>query len=297
MRNSARLAAACLAAIALVAAGCGGAASPSPASTPAPTLEDPCTEPTQFVVTTGVLTMGADNPAFPPYFAGPPAGEWELGFPETGEGFEAAVAYAVADQIGYTADDVAWVPVPFTNSFAPGPKDFDMYLSQVSFSEERAEAVDLSDGYFDLNQAVIAVAGTPISEVTTVEGLRPFGLGAPVGTTSYEYIVEQIEPEVEPSVYDTLDAAIQALDADQIDGVVVDLPTAFVATAVQLDDGVIVGQLPTAGTDVEHFSIVLPKDSPLTACVNTALAELRSNGTLEAITEEWITGQGAPELD
>ena len=186
-------------------------------------------------------------------------------------------------------------PVPFNNAIAPGDKPFDLYLTQVSYSAEREEAVDLSDGYLDLSQTVIALADNPIAAVTTVAGLKAFKLGAPVGTTSYDYIVENIQPTTEPSVYDTLDAAIQALSVKQIDGVLVDLPTAFFATAVQLENGKIVGTLPTVG-EIEHFSVVLDKDSPLTDCVNTALAAMTSDGTLTTITDEWITGAGAPEL-
>ena len=207
-----------------------------------------------------------------------------------------AVVAEVASRLGFAfPDEVSFVSVAFNQSFAPGPKDFDMYLTQVSFSEERAQAVDLSDGYFDLNQSVVGVAGTPIDDVTTVAGLKDFKLAAPIGTTSLTYITETIQPTQEPAVYDTLDAAIQALGAGQVDGVVVDLPTAFFVTAVQLENGTIVGSLPTAG-EVEHFSVVLDLDSPLTDCVNGAIAAIKENGTLQAITDEWITGQGAPAL-
>jgi polar amino acid transport system substrate-binding protein len=280
---------------------------PAPTTTPSPTatatpaavtptaLADACAAALDTLAP-GRLTVGADNPAFPPYYDPEPADPaWELGNPNNGKGFEAAVAYALADQIGFPQPDVVWVAVPFNNAIAPGDKEFDLYLSQVSFNEERAQAVDLSDGYFDLNQTVIALADNPIASVTTVEGLKPFRLGAPSGTTSYDYIVENIEPTQDASAYNSLDEAIAGLNAKQIDGVVVDLPTAFFATAVQIEDGKIVGTLPTVG-EVEHFSIVLDKDSSLTDCVNQALAELKADGTLAAITDEWITGQGAPAL-
>jgi polar amino acid transport system substrate-binding protein len=248
----------------------------------------------------GTLTIGADNPAFPPYYQPPAEGQtatdpWELGDPNNGQGFEAATALAIADALGFSQSEVTWVPVPFNNAIQPGPKDFDLYLTQVSFSEERAQAVDLSDGYFDLNQAVVGVAGTPIDDVTTVAGLKDFKLAAPIGTTSLTYITDTIQPTQEPAVFDTLDAAVQAVISGQADGVVVDLPTAFFITAVQMENGTIVGSLPTAG-EVEHFSVVLDKDSPLTDCVNTAIAQITDDGTLAAITDEWITGQGAPAL-
>jgi polar amino acid transport system substrate-binding protein len=293
---------------ALIVAACGGGASSAPSGTPAATATpgttaeatlDACATENLETMTAGTLTIGADNPAFPPYFQpSDPAvegSEWEIGEPTNGQGLEAATAYAVAEQLGFTADQVTWVPVPFNNAIQAGPKDFDMYLTQVSYSAERAQAVDLSDGYFDLNQAVIGNAGTPIDDVTTVAGLKEFKLGAPVGTTSYQYIVDNIQPTQDPAVYDSLDAAIAALNAGQIDGVVVDLPTAFFATAVQLDDGTIVGSLPTVG-EVEHFSILLNLGSSLTPCVNAALAAIRDNGTLDAIVEEWITNQGAEAL-
>jgi polar amino acid transport system substrate-binding protein len=155
--------------------------------------------------------------------------------------------------------------------------------------------VDLSDGYFDLNQAVVGFADNAIADVTTVAGLKDFKLGAPVGTTSYAYIVDQIKPTQDASAYDTLETALQGLIAKQIDGIVVDLPTAFFMIALQLENGTIVGALPTVG-EVEHFSIVLNLGSTLTPCVNGALQALEDDGTLAAIVDEWVTSQGAPEL-
>ena len=278
------------------------AAAPSATAviTPEPT-QDACAKDNLKTLTAGKLTIGADNPAYPPYYMTedptPSGSPWELGQPPTGKGLEGATAYAVAEKLGFTKDEVAWVAVIFNNAIQPGDKPFDMYLNQVSYSADRAKVVDLSDGYFDLNQAVVAIKGTPIASVTTVEGLKPFRLGTQVATTSYQYIVDQIKPTPEPRAYDSMDAALKALENEQIDGVVADLPTTFYMRDAQLDNGVIVGSLPTpAGAEVEHFSILLAKDSPLTVCVNAALAEMKSDGTLDAIVEEWITGQGAPAL-
>jgi polar amino acid transport system substrate-binding protein len=297
--------------LAMALMGCGAGASLAPSSAPtvaatiAPTegpspTPDACAAANLTTLTAGKLTIGADNPAFPPYFeetTPKPAGSvWELGDPTNGKGLESATAYAVAKALGFTQDQVAWKPVPFNNAIQPGPKDFDLYLTQVSYSAERAKAVDLSDGYFDLNQAVVGLKADAISKVTTVAGLAAFKLGAPVGTTSYQYIVDNIKPTQPPSVYDTLDAAIAAVKAGQIDGVVVDLPTAFYMTAAQLDNSTIVGSLPTAGGTVEHFSIALNLNSPLTACVNAAIAAIKGDGTLQSIVSQWITSQGAPEL-
>jgi polar amino acid transport system substrate-binding protein len=292
--------------VATILAACTGAASsasPSPTAAATPGVPasvtptaDPCSKDSLDTTTAGKLTVGADNPAFPPYFDPDPADTaWELGNPNNGKGFESAVAYAVAEALGFAKADVTWIPVTFDNAIAPGDKDFDIYLTQVSYSAERAQAVDLSDGYFDQNQTVIALADNPIASVTTVAGLKTFKLGAPAGTTSYDYIVNNIQPSADASAYNSLGDAIAGLNAKQIDGVVVDLPTAFYATAAQMDNGKIVGTLPTIG-DVDHFSIVLDKDSQLTDCVSQALAELKTDGTLDSITDEWITGQGAPEL-
>jgi polar amino acid transport system substrate-binding protein len=305
--------------IAAMAAACsGGGATPAPstAATDAPSVApstaaseapsaspsaDACAKDSLALKTPGTLTVGADNPAFPPYYDFPADGEtgtegWESGDPYNGRGLESATAYAIAEQLGFAQDEVEWVPVPFNNAIQPGEKDFDIYLTQVSYSPERAEAVDLSEGYFDVNQSVVALSDNPIAEVTTVAGLKEFKLAAPVGTTSLTYITETIMPTQDPSVYDTLDAAIQAVSAGQVDGVVVDLPTAFFITAVQLEGGTIVGELPATGESTEYFSVVLDKDSPLTECVNGALAAIKADGTLEAITEEWVTGGGAPAL-
>ncbi len=276
---------------------------PSEAPSVAPSASaDACAKESLALTTAGTLTIGADNPAFPPYFQPPAEGQtgtdpWELGDPNNGQGFEAAVAIEIAERLGFAGGEVTWIPVPFNNAIQPGDKDFDLYLTQVSYSTERAEAVDLSVGYFDLVQSVVGLADNPIASVTTVAGLKDVKLGAPVGTTSLTYITEIIQPTQEPNVYDTLDAAIQAVLAGQIDGVVVDLPTAFFVTAVQLENGKIIGSLPTAaGQEVEHFSVVLDLDSPLTPCVDAAIEAMRADGTLQAITDEWITGSGAPAL-
>lgn len=282
-----------------------GAATQAPATqaavtTPAPT-PDSCAAANLKTLTAGVLTVGTDEPAYPPfYFVDDPipsGSPWSLGQPPNGKGLESATAYAVAKALGFTNDKVTWVVTPFNTAIQPGPKSFDMYLAQVSYSAERAQAVDLSDGYFDLNQAVVGLAADPISKVTTVAGLKAFKLGAQVGTTSYKYITDQIKPDKEPAVYDTNDAAITALNAGIIDGIVADLPTTFYMRDAQLTGGQIVGSLPTApGQAVEHFSILLDKGSSLTPCVNRALAQMKTDGTLAAIVTQWISSNGAPEL-
>lgn len=253
--------------------------------------------------TAGQLTIGTDNPAFPPYWDPPADGEeptepWELGDPTNKRGFEGAVAWAIAEELGFDDDSVEFIAVPFDNSYAPGEKEFDFYLAQVSYTPERAEQVDLSDGYYFSNQALVANAGTPITEATSIADVADYRLGVQVGTTSLAYIEEVIQPTNDPSVYNSNDAAIAALNADQVDGIVVDLPTALFITAVQMDEGVVVGQFPTVGDEEEYFSLVLELDSPITECVNQALATLTESGELESITEEWMSeNAGVPVLE
>ena len=304
-----------LAAIALIAVACsttstGGSASPSvasqppvsaapsaAASEPASAAPEACAKDSLTTVTPGTLTIGTDNPAFPPYFefSESPTEPWELGDPTSGGGFEGAFAYALAEQLGFSKEEVAWTVVPFANAFAPGPKQFDIDINQVSFSEERAQNVDMSDGYYFVNQSVVARKDTPVAAATTLTALKEYRFGAQVGTTSLETITEVIQPTTAPMVYDTNDAALAALQAGQIDAIVVDLPTAFFMTAAQMEDqGVIVGQIEgSEDTDAEYFSVVLPKDSALTDCVNAAIAEMQEDGRLEAITQEWLSDKAA----
>ena len=244
----------------------------------------------------GALTIGADNPAFPPWFGGAEKTKpWKVSDPYSGKGYESAVAYAVARQLGFTKAQVKWTVVPFNNSFRPGNKPFDFYLTQVSFSPERARAVDFSKSYYFVNQAVVGRKGQPIAKVRTIAGLKRYRLGAQVGTTSYTYITRFIRPSSDPLVYDTNDAAVQALKNGQLDGIVVDLPTAFYVTAVQVDDGTIVGKLPTRGTK-ERFGMVFEKGNALRGCVNRALDRLWRNGTIKRLQNTYLARAGAPDL-
>jgi polar amino acid transport system substrate-binding protein len=263
-----------------------------------------CTAETLETQTAGTLTVGTSNPAFPPYVLFPEEAEeatepWELGDPTKGRGFEAALAYAIADELGFSEDQVEWVVVPFEASFAPGEKEWDMTLQQVSYTEERAEQVDMSEGYYFVNQALVSVEGSSIAGATSMDDLRSAQLGVAQGTTSLAYIEEVIQPESEAMVYNDNDGAVAALEAGQVDGIVVDLPTAFfMIGAEQVENGALVGQFPPAGDEEEYFSIVLEKDSPLTECVNGAIATLRDNGELEQLTEEWMSeSAGAPVIE
>jgi polar amino acid transport system substrate-binding protein len=259
---------------------------------------DSCEPNNLNLVQEGKLTIGTDNPAFPPWFEGgtPQGSPWEINDPATGEGFESAVAYAVAGELGFSEDEVEWVEVPFNQSFKPGPKDFDFDINQISYVPVRDEAVDFSDSYYDVNQALVAVGGTPIADATSVSELASYKLGAQVGTTSFNYIEENIQPEEDPAVYDTNNDAVSALKNRQIDGIVVDLPTAFFVTAVQVPNGVIVGQFPTVGQQ-EYFGMVFEDGNPLVDCVNQALDTLKEDGTLASIQQEWLADKAqAPVL-
>lgn len=247
-----------------------------------------CTPDTMETVTDGTLTIATDDPAYEPWFVD--------NDPTNGKGYESAVAYAIAEQLGYTQDQVAWVTVPFNKVVQPGPKDFDLDVNQVSITEARRKAVDFSSGYYDVVQAVITNKGSAIDGATSVADLADAKLGAQVGTTSYTAITDQVQPSQEPAVFDTNDQAVQALKNGQIDGIVVDLPTAYYMTAVQLDDGMIVGQLPLPEGEPEQFGAVLAKGSSLTDCISTAVDALREDGILDQINQEWLAQQGAPEL-
>jgi len=287
-----------------LAAACNASGGSSPgaseAASGAATAE--CTADSLETVADGRLTISTSNPAFPPYVLAPEDGEeatepWEFGDPTKGRGFEAAVAYAVAEKLGFSADDVDWIAVPFENTFAPGEKDFDFALQQISYTEERAEVVDMSDGYYFANQALVSRSGTDLEGATSIEEVRAARLGVASATTSLAYVEEVIQPEQDPMVYNDNDGAIAALQAEQVDGIVVDLPTAFFITAVQMEDGVVVGQFPGAGDEEEYFSLVLEKDSPVTDCVNQALATLTESGELNDLTQEWMSDSaGVPEI-
>jgi polar amino acid transport system substrate-binding protein len=242
---------------------------------------DTCARERLPLVEDGVLTIGTDSPAFPPWF--------QDDDPTNGEGFESAVAYAVADELGFAEDEVEWTTVPFNNAFAPGEKDFDFDINQVSITDERAQAVDFSDGYYDVNQAIVGFDDSPVADATTVEELRGMRLGAQVGTTSLDFITEVVDPEQEPFVYNDNNAAKAALEAEQIDGIVVDLPTAFYISAVEIEGTRVIGQFPSVGDDPEQFGMVFEKGNPLRDCVNEALTRLRDDGRLEEIEQEWLS--------
>jgi polar amino acid transport system substrate-binding protein len=285
------LAVALISLLAVIAAGCGGSDKKSAAGT---TSAASCSKGDLNLVSPGKLTVGTDNPAFPPWFGGSEKKPWKVSDPRSGEGFESAVAYAVADKLGFAKGEVTWIVVPFNTAFAPGPKKFDFDINQISFVPARAKAVDFSDSYYNVNQALVVVKGTKIASVGSVAGLKPYKFGAQLGTTSYNYIKDNINPSRKPAVFDTNDAAVAALKNKQIDGLVVDLPTAFYVTAVQVPNGKILGQFPSGGTQ-EHFGMVFEKGNSLVRCVNEALSKLRGDRTLQGLQDKWLSAD-APVL-
>jgi polar amino acid transport system substrate-binding protein len=282
--------------LATVAAGCGGSGKSSSSTETAGAAR--CDKDKLKLVKDGQLTVGTDNPAFPPWFGGtPPKGSsWKVSDPYSGQGFESAVTYAVAKQLGFSKGDVKWVVVPFEQSFKPGPKNFDFDVNQVSFTPARAKSVDFSESYYNVNQALVGLKGSPIAAAKSIADVRKYKLGAQIGTTSYDYIKNTIKPSKQPAVYNTSNDVNSGLKAHQIDGIVVDLPTAFYITAVQIPEATIVGQFPTVGSP-EHFGLVLAMGSSLTRCVNKALGALKSDGTLDKIRTEWLSSKAnAPIL-
>jgi polar amino acid transport system substrate-binding protein len=249
-------------------------------------------------ISKGKLTVGTDNPAYPPWFGGnpPPGSPWKVSDPRSGEGYEAAVAYAVATKLGFKSTQVEWKYVPFNRAFAPGPKPFDFDINQISYTPARAKVVSFSSSYYDENQAVVVLDGTKIASVHTLAALRGFKLGAQLGTTSYTYIKDKIKPSKQPAVYPQNAGAVQALKNHQIDGLVVDLPTAFYITSAQVEHSKVLGQFPAAAGG-EHFGMVFAKGNPLAACVDRALATLKANGQLAGIRQQWLAkATGAPVL-
>jgi len=235
----------------------------------------------------GVLTVATDKPAYPPYF--------EDDDPGNGEGFESAVAYAIAKQLGYPPAEVSWTVEPFNSSYAPGPKDFDFDLNQISITPAREKAVDFSAPYYTASQAVVALKGSEAAAAKSLADLKEAQLGVQIATTSLEAAEERIEPSSKPQVFNTSNDVVTALKNGQIDAVVVDLPTALYLTAAQVPEATVVGQFSAPGGD--RWGALLERESELTGCVSEAVEDLESSGQLEQITQRWMSkAAGAPEL-
>jgi polar amino acid transport system substrate-binding protein len=234
------------------------------------------------------LTIGTDSPAYEPWF--------KNNDPTNGEGFESAVAYAIAERLGFRREAVRWTVVPFNASYAPGKKAFDFDINQISITPERDKVVDFSRGYYTVSQAVVALNGSRIAGAKKLADLRRARLGAQVGTTSLAAITSVVKPTTKPLVYNDTNDAKSALLNKQVDGIVVDLPTAFYLANAELENAKIVGQFPSAGAP-EQFGMLFERGNPLIDCVNAALIDLRTSGTLRQLQERWL-GQpaGAPTL-
>jgi len=269
-----------LAVAGLTLSACGGSSESSDTTAAAGTSGNECT--TGKTLAEGTLTIGTGNPAFSPWV--------ENDAPESGEGFEAAVAYAVATQLGFSTENVAWVRTSFDEAIQPGAKNFDFNLQQYSITDERKQTVSFSDPYYTTNQAIVGYADSAAASATTVAELQGLKFGVQSGTTSLEFLNTVVMPTNEPYVYDDNAAAKAALEAKQIDAIVVDLPTAFYISAVEIEGTKVIGQFPAGeGTVADQFGLVFDLDSPLVECVNVALAALKESGELATIEQTWLS--------
>jgi polar amino acid transport system substrate-binding protein len=279
-------------ALALTVAACGSSdnSSSNTAATTSAAAQKPaapaCDKASLALQSSGQLTVGTDKPAYPPYF--------ENDNPKNGKGFESAVAYAVAQQLGFSQADVKWTVVPFNSSYAPGPKKFDFDINQISITPKRAERVDFSTPYFTAPQAVVAPKGSPAAGATSLAELAKTKIGVQVGTTSLDAVTASIKPSGQPQVFNDSNDTVRALKGKRVDAIVVDLPTAFYLTAAEVPEAKIVGQFQAPGGD--RWGLLLEKGSKLTACVNEALAKVNASGELKRLQDQWMGGNAAPEL-
>ncbi|NUP01191.1 MAG: amino acid ABC transporter substrate-binding protein [Nonomuraea sp.] len=261
-----------------------------PTSTAAsPTAADACAKDQLKLINAGKLTVGTDKPAYEPWFKDDD--------PSNGQGFESAVAFAVAGELGFDRTEVQWSTVKFDSAFAPGAKQFDFDVNQVSIDADRAKAVDFSKGYYTVKQAVVAIKGSKFAGAKSLAELKDAKFGVQVGTTSLDAVKSVVKPSDEPNVYNDQVDAVNALKNEQVDAIVVDLPTAFYVTAAQVENSAIVGQFSGTGGTPEEFGLVMEKGSALKPCVDKAVDSLKSKGELAKIEQEWLgSAAGAPEL-
>ncbi len=274
--------------LALLVLGC-GSSSDDTSSTAGSTVASAanCTPDKLDTHTAGTLTVATDEPAYPPYFID--------NDPSNGKGFESAVAFAIGKQLGYAKSDVKWTIEPFNSSFAPGPKNFDFDVNQISITPAREKAVDFSAPYYTANQAVVALKDSEAAKATSIEELKDTKLGVQIGTTSLDAVNEVIEPNDEPQVFNNSNDVVTALKNGQVEAVVVDVPTALYLTAVQVEDAGVVGQFSAPGGD--QWGALLAKGSSLTPCVDQAIEKMEASGELQALNKQWMSkAAGAPEL-
>jgi polar amino acid transport system substrate-binding protein len=276
---------AALAAASLSACGTPKKTARAPASTSAST--NACSKSNLPLHTPGILTVATDSPAYPPYF--------ENNKPANGKGFESAVAYAVAAKLGFAKSAVKWVVEPFDSSYAPGPKNFDFDINEISITPARKQAVDFSAPYYTNPQGIVVAASGPYAHATSLAAFKNAKIGVQIGTTSLSAVTQEIKPSAQPDVFNTSNDVVSAFKIHRVDAVVVDLATAFELTATSLPHTTIAGQFRAPGGD--HWGLLLSKGSGLTACVDKAVTALQANGTLAALSKRWIASQAnAPEL-
>ncbi len=241
------------------------------------------------LVTEGQLTVATGEPVFPPWMG---VGDDNFDVPESKTGFEGALVYALANEMGFTDDQVTFVRTTFDEAITAGPKGWDFNIQQYSITDAREEVVDFSDPYYETNQALVAFADNPVASATSLEDLKQYKLGAAIGTTSFDFAENVIEPDAEVAVYNDNADAKSALEAGQVDALVFDLPTAYFITAVEIEDASIVGQLEASGDRADRFGMLFAEGNSLVSCVNEALARLDDAGTLTALEDEWLSGGG-----
>jgi polar amino acid transport system substrate-binding protein len=279
---------------ALVVAACGSndngsSSSSSGASTAAatPAADTSCQKANLSLVNAGQLTVATDKPAYPPYFVDDK--------PSNGQGYESAVAYAIAKQLGFTPAEVKWMVEPFNSSYAPGPKKFDFDVNQISISPARAKRVDFSKPYYTAPQAVVALNKSGAAKATSLAELKTTKLGVQIGTTSLDATTATIQPSAQPQVFNDSNDVVRALKTGRVEAVVVDLPTAFYLTAAQVANSKIVGQFDAPGGDT--WGALLQKGSKLTPCVSGAIDKLSASGELKKVEAKWMgAAAGAPVL-
>ncbi|MEV0353041.1 ABC transporter substrate-binding protein [Nonomuraea sp. NPDC050680] len=275
--------------LAAAAVACAPADTPPSGATLSPTASTACTKDQLKLVNAGKLTIATDKPAFEPWFKDDD--------PSNGQGFESAVAFAVAGELGFDRSEVQWSTVKFDSAFAPGAKQFDFDINEVSITPDRAKAVDFSHGYYTVKQAIVAMEDGKFAGAKSLAELKDAKIGVQVGTTSLNAVKEVIKPGAEPNVYTDQIDAINALKNKQVDAVVVDLPTAFYVTAAQVEKSKIVGQFSSTGGTPEEFGLVMEKGGALKPCVDKAVDALKSKGELTKIEQQWLSAAaGAPEL-
>ncbi|MFB9314324.1 ABC transporter substrate-binding protein [Nocardioides plantarum] len=259
----------------------GDASGAADSGAPASAGSDECATDSLPVLSKGKLTVATDSPAYEPWFVD--------NDPTNGKGYESAVTYAVAEQLGFSKDQVEWVTVPFNTSYAPGAKKFDFDVNQISITPEREKVVDFSDGYYSAAQAVITLEDSDVAKVASVADLADYRLGAQTGTTSLTAIRDVVKPRSAPLVFEDTNAAKQALLNDQVDAILADLPTAFYISSVEIPDSTIVGQFQVQGADQEKFGLLFEKGSDLVPCVDGALAALTEDGTIADLQQQWLS--------